>query len=58
MNLSKDNSSIVDISCFPIHAVLQAIGVQTVHYFSLDVESAEMDVLRSIPFDRIDIKVS
>ena len=46
-----------EVLCFPLHAVLVAMGVRTVHYFSLDVENAEMNVLRSIPFDKVDIKV-
>ena len=27
------------------------------HYFSLDIEGAELQVLRTIPFDKVDIKV-
>ena len=33
------------------------IGNPTVDYLSLDIEGAELDVLRSIDFDEIDIKV-
>ena len=29
-----------------------------VDYFSLDVEGSELDILKTIPFDRVDIKVS
>ena len=45
------------VLCFPFGPVLSALGVRTVHYFSLDVESFEMDVLRAIPFHSVDIKV-
>ena len=33
------------------------IGNQTVDYLSLDIEGAELQVLRSINFDEVDIKV-
>jgi hypothetical protein len=33
------------------------MNVTKVDYFSLDVEGSEMDVLRTIPFDEIDITV-
>ena len=32
-----------------------ALNVTKVDYFSLDVEGAELDVLKTIPFDKIDI---
>jgi hypothetical protein len=31
--------------------------VSTVDYFSLDVEGNELQVLKTIPFDKIDIRV-
>ena len=34
-----------------------AMGNPTVHYFSLDIEGAELAVLKSIPWDKVDIKV-
>ena len=37
--------------------VLRAMNVSKVDYFSLDVEGNEMDVLRSIPFDDLEITV-
>ena len=33
------------------------MGVAKVDYFSLDVEGNEMDILRTIPFDEVDITV-
>ena len=47
----------VDVICFPLFGVLKAMNVTKVDYFSLDVEGAEMDVLRTIPFDDLDITV-
>ncbi|RNA06335.1 Star-like isoform X2 [Brachionus plicatilis] len=44
------------VPCFSIQTILAAINVKTVDLFSLDVEGVELDVLRSINFDRIKIK--
>jgi len=45
------------VECFPAFSILAALNVTTVDYFSLDVEGAELKVLQSIPFDRVNIKV-
>ena len=47
----------IKTQCFPLYSILQAIGNPTVHYFSLDVEGSEIEILKSIPFDKVDIKV-
>ena len=52
-----NNNSFVDVICFPLFGVLKAINVTKVNYFSLDVEGNEMDILRTIPFDDVDITV-
>ena len=46
-----------DVICFPLFGVLKTLNVTKVDYFSLDVEGNEMDVLRSIPFEDVDITV-
>ena len=43
--------------CFPIYSLLLAVKRTTVDYFSLDVEGSELQVLKTIPFDKLDIKV-
>ena len=53
--LNEDN--LANVICFPLFGVLKAINVTKVDYFSLDVEGNEMDVLRTIPFDEVDITV-
>ena len=47
----------VKIQCFPLYSILLALNQLRVDYFSLDVEGAEMDVLNTIPFDKVDIKM-
>ena len=38
--------------------ILLAMGNPVVDYFSLDVEGAELPILKSIPWDSVDIKVT
>ena len=45
------------VLCFPFYSILLAMGNPTVDYFSLDVEGAELPILESIPWDKVDIKI-
>jgi hypothetical protein len=45
------------MQCLPLYSMLMAMGNPTVHYFSLDIEGAELAVLKSIPWDKVDIRV-
>jgi FkbM family methyltransferase len=45
------------IQCFPLFSLLEAIGVKSIDYFSLDIEGAELDVLKTIPWNKVKIKV-
>ena len=55
----KNNRKInlAETQCFPLYSMLLAMNRTTVDYFSLDVEGNELDVLKTIPFDKVDIKV-
>lgn len=64
--ITKDKSSpyytpyprkTLHLQCFPVYSVLLALGNPTVDYFSLDIEGAEIPVLLTIPWDKVDIKV-
>ena len=44
-------------TCLPLYSILLALGNPRVDYFSLDVEGAEIGILQSIPWSKIDIKV-
>ena len=48
----------VIVQCFPLYSILLAVGRTRIDYFSLDVEGHELLVLNTIPFDKVDIKVS
>lgn len=48
---------VLEVQCFPLYTYLKALNVKTVDYFSLDIEGAEFGVLKTIPWDKVDIKV-
>ena len=54
----KQNAEEIQVLCFPFHSILSAIGNPSVDYFSLDIEGIELDVLKTIPWDKVDIKVA
>ena len=43
--------------CFDIYSLLRAINRTHVNYFSLDVEGAELSILKTIPFRRITVDI-
>ena len=43
--------------CFDFYSLLLAVGKTHVNYFSLDVEGPELDILETIPFDRVTIDI-
>jgi len=47
----------VQMQCMPLYSILMALGNPTVNYFSLDVEGAEFAILKTIPWDKVDIQV-
>lgn len=47
----------VPVQCFPLASILFALNRTRVDYFSLDVEGSELKVLRTIPWDKVDIRV-
>ena len=53
----KKNAEVIQSVCFPFHSILFAIGNPTVDYFSLDIEGIELDILKTIPWDKVNIKV-
>ena len=44
--------------CLPLYSILLAFGNPPVDYWSLDVEGAELGILKTIPWDKVDIKVT
>lgn len=56
-NKEVSNREMIEIQCFPVYSVLMALGNPRVDYFTLDIEGAELQVLETIPFDKVDIQV-
>lgn len=48
----------ISVQCFPFIDLMAALNVTTVNYFSLDIEGYELQVLKTIPFDMINIEVN
>ena len=47
----------IRIQCFPISSLVLALGNPVIDYLSLDIEGAELEVLKTIPFDKIKIQL-
>ena len=56
MQKSGGNISIVDMKCVTLENLLKAHDVDTVDYMSLDVEGKELDILKTIDFDKVNIR--
>ncbi|CAL8143985.1 unnamed protein product [Orchesella dallaii] len=46
-----------EVEAMPLFALLSAVNLTEIDFFSLDVEGAEFDILKTIPFDKVRIKV-
>ena len=44
-------------ACFPLYSILLALVNPRVDYFSLDVEGSEWEIIRTIPWDKVDITI-
>ncbi len=47
----------VDVQCFNLYSLMLAIGHTHIDYFSLDIEGPELDVLNTIPFNKLHIDI-
>ena len=45
------------LQCIPLYTLLLAMGNPTVHWFILDIEGAEYQVLQTIPWHLVDIEM-
>jgi len=54
---APEDSSVSELQCFPLSSLLLALGNPTVNYLSLDLEGAELEVIKTIPFDQLNIEV-
>ena len=54
---SVDPKTAIQVQCLPLYSILAALNIRHVDYFSLDVEGAELQVLKTIPFTEVTIDV-
>ena len=47
----------ISVPCFPLFAVLNALNVNHVDYFSLDTEGSELNILKTLPLVKIFIDI-
>ena len=47
--------SYIHVQCFPLYSFLLALDQTKVDFLSLDVEGDEFPILKTIPFDKVDI---
>lgn len=52
-----NRKSVVDVQCFPLNSILDALSIYHIDYLSLDVEGAELDILNTIEWTRLTIDV-
>ena len=44
-----------DSICIPLYSILKALNMSYINFFSLDVEGAELEILKTIPFHKVKI---
>ena len=50
--ISKDE---IQVQCFPLYSLLLAVNHTKVDLLSLDIEGDELHILKTIPYDKVDI---
>ena len=50
------NQRTIKVQCFPLYTILMVLGNPQVDFISLDIEGAEMPVLKTIPWDKVNIR--
>ena len=45
------------VQCFPLYSILLAVNRTKIDYLSLDVEKVELQVMESLPWNKVQIKV-
>ncbi|KAK7083659.1 hypothetical protein SK128_013970, partial [Halocaridina rubra] len=51
------NEETVQVKSIPLYSILLALNVSVVDFLSLDIESFEVKVIKTIPFDKIKFRL-
>ena len=57
-NSQEKQQTFVNVTCLPLFSILMALDNPRIDYFSLDVEGSELAILKTIPFDKVNIMVT
>jgi len=55
--LKANEKAEISVICYPLYSIMLAIGQTHIDYLSLDVEGAELPILKTIPLDKLFIDV-
>ncbi|RXG53911.1 Protein Star [Armadillidium vulgare] len=55
--LNKTKATAIQVYCFPFYTYLLALNMTNIDLVSLDLQGSEMEVLRSLPFQKIKVKM-
>ena len=47
----------MNVQCFPLYSILLAHGRTSIDFLSLDIEGHELQVLKTIPWNKVNITV-
>ena len=45
------------VRCFPLYSLILAMGSPRVDFLSIDIEGAELAVLKTIPWEKVEIEL-
>ena len=50
-------ADLIRVQCFPLHSFLVALNVSVVDFLSVDTEGDDLDVLKTLPFQKVVFRV-
>jgi FkbM family methyltransferase len=54
---SDSKQSIIQVECIPLNDLLEKHNITTVDYMSIDVEGAELNVVKSVDFEKYNVNI-
>ena len=57
ISFQEKSAKTMTLQCVPLYTLLLAMDNPTVHWFILDIEGAEFQVLQTIPWSLVDIEM-
>ncbi len=54
---TNEEGGTIEVHCGPLWFYLEQIGISYIDFWSLDVEGAEIDVLKTVDFEKVQIDV-